>query len=120
MPTWNEFEELMNNCTIISKVNEDPPHIVVCSNVPGYTDRSILLPISLSESDVYSVTLWSSSLFPIDLNDVSPVPEPYCPYSYRASFYSDLSNAPYYQAHYRIGLVERGEKFYIRPVLDDK
>ena len=53
MPSREEFDELVQNCTWTWTTQNDVNGFLVTSNIPGYTDRSIFLPAaglrSLSE-----------------------------------------------------------------------
>ena len=70
MPTKDEFNELLNNCTWTWTTQNGVDGYKVTSNKSGYTDRSIFLPAAgyrknTNLGDVGSVGLyWSSSRYP--------------------------------------------------------
>lgn len=46
MPTYQEFDELINKCTWtwVSNYNGFAPGYIITSNIPGFTDKTIFLP----------------------------------------------------------------------------
>ena len=68
MPTEQEVKELKDNCTWVKTTINDVQGYQVTSNMPGYTDRSIFLPLAGSRYDTkYQLVgsfgeYWSSSL----------------------------------------------------------
>ena len=80
MPTLEEVQELINNCTWLWTTQKGVVGYLVISNVEGYTDKSIFLPAAglCSENKLEYIgefgLYWSSSLDVID---------PYCAYNVR-------------------------------------
>lgn len=66
MPTKEEWEEMLNNCTMSYEAMNDVYGYRFTSNVPGYTDKSIFLPPLLANGLNLGSSYWSSSL---DSND---------------------------------------------------
>ena len=60
MPTANEIDELIHNCTWSWASVKGEIGFLVTSNKPGYTDRSIFLPYFYAGSEG-SLAYWSSS-----------------------------------------------------------
>ena len=100
MPTYSEIEELKSKCTLtaITSYSSDgtPPHFIIRSNVRGYTDKYIVLPV-VGHTD--EIRVWTSSLIPFD------------PYS--DAFICAFSD---YSTGFNIIPGGRKDKYYIRPV----
>ena len=86
MPTYTEWKELLENCTLTWTDNYDGTGVagrIVTSNVPGYTDKSIFLPAagfwslaSIRNPGSFGA-YWSSSLCMGDVGYVNPVSPEY-------------------------------------------
>ncbi|MBQ9475601.1 MAG: hypothetical protein IJU69_05030, partial [Bacteroidales bacterium] len=102
MPTYAEIEEMKSKCTLtaITYYSSDgtPPHFIIRSNVRGYTDKYIVLPVV---GHTEEIRVWTSSLIPFD------------PYS--DAFICAFSD---YSTGFNIISGSRNSKYYIRPVLE--
>lgn len=68
MPTVEEFNELFENCTLNIVDNYNDHYMVVKSNINGFTDRSITLPLKAIVSyfsTSYVGHYWTCSLLPV-------------------------------------------------------
>jgi uncharacterized protein (TIGR02145 family) len=114
MPTKEEFEELLNNCSGSKKDG----CIVLTSKIDGFTDRSIVLPVLNNTLSYDQATYWSSSLYQITLGNYY---YSYDPISLDKAFCLNLSpnNG---SEHYRcnINMASRSEGLSVRPVIESK
>ena len=67
MPTRDECNELIDNCTFVWASMNGVFGYIVISNKPGYTDRFIFLPINTTTDQGYGIIkmcsyYWSSNL----------------------------------------------------------
>ena len=75
MPTSEEFQELIDNCTSMWTTQNGVNGRLFTSIKPGYTDKSIFLPAAGLKRDTYSGNnstngyYWSSSIVPIQSSD---------------------------------------------------
>lgn len=80
MPTKDDFYELWYNCTWTKTEQNGITGFLVESKIPGYTDRSIFLPVTgflygnYSKSYEDNMYYWSSSLFTSSTPDYAALP----------------------------------------------
>ena len=80
MPTYEEFEELKANCTL---TYDSKNGIIARSNVPGHTDKSIILGIGTFWSSTLWTELYQQAFYIIFNNDTPPYHAMIDIYSYK-------------------------------------
>ena len=102
LPTIDEFEELLSKCTWTEETIYGVKGYKVTSNIKGYTDKSIFLP--LDEKDIIGSYYWSNSLYKKDPSE-----------SWALKLYGPKSY-PYDNTKYKTGGCGRDSGLFIRPV----
>ena len=63
MPTRDDYEELINNCTWTWESLNGVYGCKGTSNIPGFTDRSVFFPAVTEPEEQHSAFYWSNTLF---------------------------------------------------------
>lgn len=91
IPTREEYDELINNCTWTQTTLGGVNGYLVTSNKPGYTDKSIFLPAAgyRKGTDLINNTDWYGDFWSSSLYESSPE------YAWELHFLTDTTNAYY-------------------------